>query len=131
MPLKGINPRPHFTVLEDRADGTHWVLSWSDEEVDGNDRHISINDEGLLRGTLPPRVDFHFYPANTGCHIGRGVRLFVRGGRLGYEMIDPIVTDRPAYARVGVNKEVHEIVIPDTWVKFDDMLAWDEESPTP
>ena len=122
---------PHFAVFEDRDDGTEWVLSFSTEEADGNTLHISINDEGLLRGNLPPRVDYDFYPADEGCNIGKGVRLFVRGGRLGYEIVDGEYQDRPPTARKGVVKRAYHIVIPTDWVKFPDELAWILESPIP
>lgn len=134
MPLGGpirIPPLPQFSVFEDRDDGTEWVLSFSLEEADGNTLHISINDEGLLRGTLPPRVDYHFYPAEEGCNLGNGVRLFVRGGRIGYEMIDYEAQDHDPTARVGVRKETHQVVIPTTWTRFPDVLGWIEESPIP
>lgn len=123
-----IPPIPQFTVFEDRDDGTLWVLSFT---VDDDDTlRITLDDEGLERtAPLPPRRDYVLYPAEQGLDMGNGVRWFVRGGRIGYEMIDYRRTDKPPVARSGVEKETHLLIVPTTWQRFPDRLGWVEESP--
>lgn len=122
-----IPPLPQFTVFVDREDGTEWVLSHSNEDVEGVFPHVSINDAGLERGSLRPRVDAIVYPADTGANMGKGIQLFVRGGRLGYEIVEYVANDFPPQTRVGVVRECYEIVIPADWA-FPEALAWNDES---
>lgn len=112
---------PPFTVLIDRDDGTEWVLSHSGT-------HISINDAGLQRGSLPPYTDKVVYAPQLGVGLGNGVTLFVRGGRIGYEINDANVNSGPLFTRRGVQKETHQIVVPTTWEHFPDELGWIEEN---
>lgn len=122
-----IPPLPQFTVFVDRDDGTEWVLSHSDEPVEGITPHVSINDAALERGSLPPRVDAIVYPADNGANMGKGIQLFVRGGRLGYEVVDYVAYNSPPQTRIGVVRECYEIVIPADWT-YPAALAFNDES---
>lgn len=121
-----IPPLPQFVVFTDRDDGTEWVLSFA--AVDGV-TYISINDQALERNNLPDRVDAH-YVGKEGVPIGEGLRLFVRGGRLGYEMVQ-YVARRPVWARKGVKREAYPIIIPSSYRTFGDVLGWDDNNPVP
>lgn len=107
-----IPPLPLFTVLIDREDGTEWVLSHTDDE--GTVR-VTLNDEGLERGALPPRTD---YVKADHYGLGDGARLFVRGGRLGLEITNHKVTT-PVWTREGVVRETYEIVKPSNWTPLE------------
>lgn len=103
-----VPPLPYFIVLIDRDDGTEWVLSHTDDE--GTTR-VTLNDEGLERGPLPPRTD---YVKADWYGLGNGIRLFVRGGRLGYEVVDGDVKT-PVWTRKGVVRETYKIIVPSEW----------------
>lgn len=116
-----VPPLPNFTVFVDRADGTEWVLSHA---VQDNITYVSLNTAGLDRGSLPPRTD---YVRGDNFGLGRGVRLFVRDGYLGFEVDDDNVTT-PVHTRRGVERETHELIIPSTWDHDSAELGWIEES---
>lgn len=120
-----IPPLPQFVVFVDRDDGTEWVLQHA--EFAGLP-HISINTAGLERGALAPWPSKDVYPADSGLGLGGGVQLFVRGGRLGYEMIEADKQSPPPNTRIGVRRTSYRIVVPESWGEFPDMLAWIEEN---
>jgi len=78
---------PPYIVLTDRADGTLWLLTWNatnQPPVDGLG-YVSIRNDGLPTG---PRVQTYgpFDGPTVGSVKGNvAVRLFVRGGFLGYD----------------------------------------------
>lgn len=83
----GIPPSPVGIVFSDRADGRLWWLSNSGD-------YIALNDSlpAWLHNTATEPV----FESN-----GRLYRLFVRDGRLGYELVtdDDGVRDPPIYTR--------------------------------
>lgn len=119
-------PLPQFTVLRDRGDDHLWVLSFA---IANSLLHISINDEGLDRGILPDRQDLYSYEGDGyGVGMGKGIRLFVRNGRLGYEVAGFDTNSSPPWARKGVQREAHQVIVPSTYKHFGDMLGWIEEN---
>lgn len=127
-PRHRIPPLPQFTVFVDRDDGTEWVLSHAIDPDVGYVR-VTLNDEGLQRGTLRPRVDAIFYPADEGANMGQGIRVFVRGGRLGYEVVGYEAKDKPINTRTGVVRESYRFKFPVThMVPFEHELAVDLDS---
>lgn len=126
-PTMRIPPLPKFIILTDKDDGTEWLLTHSDDDVDGVDLHISINDAGLSGVSTLESPNVIRYPANEGPLVGHGLRLFVRDGRLGLETTDT-VGYAPVFTRVGVERESHELRV--VWGEGDDLgLAFVEESP--
>lgn len=129
-----VAPLPQFIVMVDRGDGTEWVLSHAMHE---GLIHVSIDSEGLERpAPLEDRRDFHYYGPYDGPYIGSNprVRLLIRDGYLGYDYpeLPSGVSDRDQQlvtTRKGVQKRSHEIVVPTTWRRFDDMLAFEEDNP--
>lgn len=116
------HPTPPFTIFVDRDDGTEWAVSW--EEIDGT-RYISIIDNALVRANLRPRTDFIRWPANSGASIGAGIRLFVRGGYLGMEILEgPEVRTYNPHARVGVQRDANAIHL----ASIPGQVAWTEEN---
>lgn len=68
---------PQFCILTDRADGTLWFISHA-----SNGLHLSINDATVFN--KPSRTfaafDEPYVPQDP------RMRIFVRGGRIGYEI---------------------------------------------
>lgn len=72
--------RPLTYALTDRDDGRVWYIA-------AKFGHIMLTDEP----NSTERAHAIVYPAARGPLIGRSnIRLFVRGGRLGYELTDEI-----------------------------------------
>ena len=127
-PRHRIPPLPQFTVLVDRDDGTEWAVSHTMDEDDGYVR-VTLNDEALLRGTLPQRVDAIYYPASEGANMGQGIRVFARGGRIGYEVVQYEAWDTPIQTREGVVRESYRFKFPvSRMTPFYNEIAVDLES---
>lgn len=126
-----IPPLPQFIIMTDRADGTFWELQWNTDtpSFDGNG-YISITD------TLSRKPDKTTYGPYEGPYVQEQnitqgspiIKLLIRGGRLGYEMVreqslqsidNPPVLTR----RVGSNT-LREIIVPLTWRSESDTLGW-------
>lgn len=111
-----IPPLPLFIVMEDRGDPSiEWVLSHS---LDGE--YITINDQALDRGILPPYTQIKYYAAFEGPLLPGfpALRLLIRDGRLGYEVVSVVpVADQqsPIMSRRGVQKKIREVFVPDFW----------------
>lgn len=115
-----IPPLPLFIVLTDLDDGTEWVLSHNADLS-----RVSINDQGLARGSLPPYQDVVIYPAGEGPYlvahdiVDYQLTLIVRGGRLGYRR-EPLPKGQvhgksaPVYTRRGVTRSFNRIQVPTT-----------------
>jgi hypothetical protein len=124
-----IPPLPQFIILLDRDDGSEWVLRYNLDEHQGQSLHITLCQP--VADCLPAgkaRTEFHRF-GREGAGIGQGVQLIVRGGRLGYELVQYVVTGR-THARKGVQRRAHAIVVPSGW-EPGDALAFEEESPIP
>lgn len=119
---------PMSYIFTDREDGKLWLLSFEtqEESADGTG-HIILTD------AIPRRIRLHSrtYPAGEEPTLGGNpsIRLFVRDGRLGYEVV-PL--PRPeqdkdqgrVLARQGLSSEFREIIIPSSWEKPSDRLGW-------
>lgn len=120
-----IPPHPPFTLMVDREDGTEWILSW-DEEYDGTLR-FAIDTDNLDRpDPLPDWQHVVRYAAYEGPVIGGNKRLLIRGGRLGYEMLDTVHSQAMPAGRIGVIRRIMELIVASTWTQFPDTLAWEE-----
>lgn len=122
-------PFPSFIVLEDRDDGTLWVLTH-----DETGEYVAINDEGLLVNPSVSSVvkfpDFVIYPAPSGPiipdtpsnPIGQAAsqkRFFVRGGRIGYEDVADEVEQGRVMTRRRMSRILRQIIVPDSWRAFE------------
>ena len=118
---------PQFTVLTDRDDGTLWVLSH-----DATGVYVTINSLGLL---VNPAVSatvkhssYNVYgvegvvipdePSNPIGQKAAQKRLFVRGGRLGYENTSDEVEQGRVMTRRGMSGILRRIIVPNTWRSF-------------
>lgn len=115
-------PLPPAFTMEDRDDGTIWLLTHRRE-----DERWAITDDpipGNLRGFVS------HYAAFLGPVVGENptVRLLIRGGRMGYE-VDPLegavrdrdqaqVTTRRGRARFSLGIDI------DGWTKEGDTLGY-------
>lgn len=127
---------PQNIIMTDRDNGTLWFLTYSltPETGDGLGR-IMITD-------VLPSQDRTIYGPYDGPYVSLHserirpvIRLFVRGGFLGYEVVDgqPEVTaqsNQRVVPRVGMDRSLREIVIPSDWETSSqtfgnvDTLAW-------
>lgn len=122
-----IPPIPRGIVLTDRDDGTLWILTHNTvESSPDGDGHVSIKD------TFALTQDHRIYTANEGPVLGEHgtIRLLVRGGRLGYEMVSwgqgiRSVSQQTVHTRNGFRGDFGKIIVPSTWVRFDDVLGWE------
>lgn len=125
-----VPPLPTGILLEDRADGTIWLVSWNTTEssVDG-EGYISINT------VYPGHLPYYRYGPYSGPYVNgqHGIgRLCVRGGRLGVEIIGDrgYVVDaknQPVYATKGNNRRVCLINTYSGWDQYDPQWAWTPE----
>jgi hypothetical protein len=123
-----VPPLANNIIMVDRADGTHWQLTHRQ-----SDDRFAIRDDPLhptLRGQLS------FFGPYEGPYLQVAfdlVRLLIRDGRIGYEM----VTGRETYdsARVltrrGPEKTYALEVIPAGWAREGDVLGWTVARGTP
>lgn len=122
-----VPPLPQFVVFLDRDDGTEWALSHADDDEDQT--RVTTNTDltavKINRGSLPPRKDV-LRIDNLG--LGEGIRLFVRGGRLGYELTPFETSGVPAQTRIGVVRESYALYRPSSWYEDGDNLAWSDVS---
>lgn len=137
---------PQFIVITDRDDGTLWTLS---HDVTGD--YIAINDQGLnIGGSLPSEewTDVRFYGPYEGPYLAiptrlqaanprLKLRLLIRGGYLGYELIeDPTNTGHANHrvlTRRGLSRVYREIIVPQEWVNFYgelDVAGWEDNPET-
>lgn len=122
-----IPPLPRGIVFTDRDDGTLWLLGHTTDPA-GPDGYgyVTLND------TFSARENARVYDAYDGPLLGKNplIRLLVRGGQLGYEMVDMGVgTHDIDQARVlsrnGNRGDFSDIIVPTSWQRFDDTLAWE------
>lgn len=118
---------PQGIILTDRANGTLWLLSHNTVEDSPDDLgHVAITD------VIPTSVQATTYLPGEEPVMGEQytIRLIVRAGRLGYEVVSYpqgiTDTDRaPILTRnLTTKRTISEITVPDSWVRYDDMLAW-------
>lgn len=114
---------PLQIVMVDRADGTEWTLTHSAERT-----HVGITDDPPHR-----KGQGHFFGPFDGPHIHLPerrvqLRLFIRDARLGYEVRPyiPLIDEGRVLTRRGTKKFSLEIVIPASWSKEGDNIAWTE-----
>lgn len=128
-----IPPLPGYVVLTDRADGTLWLLTWSNAQANitpDNEGHISISDVIPTTRRAATRV----YTAGEEPFLAEiPHRLIVRNGRLGFEYsaLPAPDTDRDQAlitARKGdARNKVREFKIATGWRDGDaliDAVAW-------
>lgn len=110
--------------MTDRADATVWLLSHN-----GTEDRIMISDEitptSVSNRSVYGPFEGPWLPGEP------SVRIFIRGGRLGYEVeeLPPWLSDRDQHrvmSRLGVTAESFELIVPSTWVRFDDELGYKE-----
>lgn len=139
-PNLGAQRRPfipaHF-ILTDRDDGTLWHLSWSTEGPSTPDGLGRI----MITDILPRQTwDYRVYPVGEEPLLAGDprIRFFVRGGRVGMDIV-PLpqgirdMDQRRIVARVLYQTTIREIILP---VGFDENLpppgprnlAWTTES---
>ncbi len=117
---------PQFVIFTDREDGTLWYLSHSSDGL-----NIALND-----GTI--NVPFkRVFAANDEPFIRNNprMRIFVRGGRIGYEIIEleQGVTDKDTMriiSRRGNENVQREMIAPASFseanVGSTGVLAWED-----
>lgn len=124
-----IPPIPRGMVLTDRDDGTLWQLkqNTTEDSPDGAG-HVSITDVYAVN------QDHRVYAAYDGPLLGEHgtIRLLIRGGRIGYEMVSwgpgtSDISQSPVYTRNGFRGDFSEIIVPLSWVRFDDVLGWEAQ----
>jgi len=92
-----VPPRPTTIGLTDRDTGKVWYLKVDPAQTDsaGNPR-LALIDTLTYLDQIAAKV----YAAYEGPFLGRGVRLLMRGGRLGYEILSGYnVNSSPVVAR--------------------------------
>jgi len=102
-----IPPIPQHIILTDRDDGTEWVLMH-----DATGQYVGISDAGVGR-----RKDFIvFHPWDGPTLDGfPNVRMLIRGGRLGYELIDASrhkTAQQLVLTRRRVERRILELIVP-------------------
>lgn len=117
-----VPPLPVHIIMTDRDDGTEWVL------IHTSDGEIGVNDEALGN-----HKDFQRFGPYDGPYLPRvpQIRLFVRGGRLGYEYetLPPWLSDRDqrrVMTRRGTAAEAFEVIVPvedEPWQQEGDELG--------
>lgn len=110
-------------ILTDRDDGTEWLLSFNDAlyETDDGLGYFSIDT------AIPHGLDVYTYEAYGEPTFTGGFRLLVRGGYLGYEIVDwDTGTTKRVLGIDGFRAVFREIIVPSTWQREGDMLAWQE-----
>ena len=106
-----IPPLPPFVILEDRADGTLWILSHRESD----DRFKITSQDVAIPAHL--RAQYRVYGPLEGPILEWGgglIRLLIRGGRIGYEVLLPVQGQRdkdfpPVYTRDSY--ENHSLVL--------------------
>lgn len=113
---------PPILALTDRDDGTVWYLTWGPAE----DGYVKISD-------VPPQAKFTTqivtYGPWEGPYLGQGARLFVRGGRLGYDVVEgeynsPAPVARRKWVRYALRLYLHPL-----WRRFGDRVKYQEIEP--
>lgn len=104
LPIRASTPvLPQFTVMVDRADGKQWALVH--HRVGGVD-YVGIDD--AMPGIW---ADYVIYGPYDGPHPNPQTRIFVRGGRLGYEAVpDRGIRQPRALTRYGIERRSFEIL---------------------
>lgn len=119
-----IPPLPQAFLIQDRGDGTWWLLAYSiTPPADDGLGYVSITD------VIPSNVHYSVHEAYGEPVLEPGIRLLIRDGYLGYEVIDTndiLYKTRRVLARRGRARSHREIVIPASWTKSGDMLAWQD-----
>ena len=106
-----IPPLPPFVILEDRDDGTLWVLAHQESD----DRFMLRSQDTAIPAHL--RAQYRVYGPSDGPILEWGsglIRLLVREGRIGYEVLAPTQGQRdkdfpPVYTRDSY--ENHSLVL--------------------
>lgn len=127
-----IPPLPVNIILTDRADGTLWLI----EHVTTTDPFPPGDGFGRIgiTTTLPTKPDKITYAAYEEPYVADGIRLIVRGGRLGfdYDQSDFRITDQAQgglFIRTPLPGRIVKITLP-TSITFNilrppnDTLAW-------
>lgn len=115
---------PSFCRIVDRQDGTVWHLTH-----DQSEGRVGIDDTPLTGRDLQ---DSHLYgPLDGPYTIARGydgLRWFIRGGRLGYEVVPGIADAQsaPPLSREGLSGYFTQLVVPTSWGKEGDELGYIE-----
>ncbi len=112
--------------MTDRDDGTIWKLIHDSVET-----LVGIDDSGVGNDTF-----FTVYGPFEGPWLPREptIRIFIRGGRLGYEIQDlPVwLADRDQHrvmTRDGAEQFIYELIVPvgsEPWQQFPDELGYEE-----
>lgn len=130
-----IPPLPLNIILTDRDDGTLWYLTYNTTEPSSDDEgYISITD------TLPTNTNHNpqrIFEAYDELYIFDNwdrpmLRLFVRGGYLGYETVtrgegEAAISNTPTFARKGLENTYRKIYTPSDWHNHNPegyTLAW-------
>lgn len=134
-----VPPIPQGVVMTDRDDATLWRLSWGDGDYDSLTLHFDAKMRFAISDDVPRDMSIRAYGVNEGPYFtdtltGTILRFFVRGGRLGYEVASDLgpgvssMTNGKVFGRVGLRRTALEVILPNSWVRFDDPLAWEENS---
>lgn len=129
-----VPPIPTNFVMTDRQDGTLWHLTHNVDvfSVDGNG-YISIKD------VLPTTNDLTVYGAYEGPYLQERVitqgerifRLLIRGGFLGYEVVEEqglsFILGAPILTSRNMDGLHRQIVTPLSWAHAGDPLGWSTE----
>ena len=128
-----IAPLPQGIVITDRDDGTLWLLSHTQDPVgpDG-EGYVSINDY------IHPAIHYNVYEAYEEpivdiIPIRQAIRLLVRGGYFGYEIVNfghatSDINHGPIQTRKEVNRRTARIYIPLSFNTNENVLAWEPET---
>lgn len=104
-----IPPRPNYIVMTDRSNGTDYVLAYT-----GGTGTATIAPSA----TMPRSPDVSRFGAYDGPYLNGAVRLYMSGGTLTGEAIDPAdlpVNTPRVFARKGNSRLLLEVLAPEGW----------------
>lgn len=113
-------PLPALVIFTDRDDGKEWFLTHT---ADGS--HISLTS-GL---TVPRSGPIYRAGIDGGPYLFQDpdvyLKLFVRGGHLGYETMSPGGSSGPVLTRRGMARQVKRVYMSFDWHNTGN-LAWQD-----
>lgn len=125
--------RSQYIVMVDRADGREWLLVHN-LTVAPPDGHIAITDvlpSSRAEITRFGPYDGPYVQPRTNAQEDRVIRLLIRSGFLGYEMVEQQGITGQAQARVLTRRDNsrtrREVLVPTAWATPGDVLSWTTE----
>lgn len=131
-----VPPIPTGIVMTDRGTGVLWLLTWDFAAHTYSPLSFTAKMRFAATTVVPIEIALHAYGHMEGPYLhdpgtGKLLRLLFRDGRIGYEVVSDlgaarIVSQSRVFGRIRLNRTVLEVILPDTWVRTGDVLAWEE-----